>query len=144
MSAVPWGWAGGRCPAGLDWLDSPGAAGGGSGGAGQRSLRGDPPRLTGLGTERKRRCHGGSGGDSRQLLLGGAGLVLLPLLAPLRDARCRGGLSSALPRSVRDARAALVPVRGPEGAAPGPEGARLSPSRVPLSVYAFKELSAFV
>lgn len=129
----------GQVGAAQQGLDSPGAAGGGSGGAGQRSLRGDPPRLTGLDTERKRRCHGGSGGDSRQLLLGGAGLVLLPLLA-----RCRGGLSSALPRSVRDARAALVPVRGPEGAAPGPEGARLSPSRVPLSVYAFKELSAFV
>lgn len=54
---------------------------------------------------------------------------------------------SAMPRAgeagpVRDARAPLVPVRGPEGAAPGPAGPRPALSRVSLLVYAFEELPA--
>lgn len=49
VSAVPWGWTGGRCPAERDGLGCPGAAGGGGGGAERRSLREDPLRLTGLG-----------------------------------------------------------------------------------------------
>lgn len=47
VSAVPWGWTGGRCPAELDGPGCPGAAGGG--GAERRSLREDSLRLTGLG-----------------------------------------------------------------------------------------------
>lgn len=64
----------------------------------------------------------GREGSSRQLLLGGTGFVLLQLLAALRDAPCRGGRSSALPWSVTDGRAPLVPREGPLGGGSGAGG----------------------
>lgn len=45
---------------------------------------------------------------------------------------------------MRDARAPALPVRGLEGAAPGPAGPRPALSRVPLFVCAFEELPACV